>query len=329
MNNNETILITGAGGYVGSLLTKELLSLGYRVIAFDIFWYGQDAIEPHENLTIIHGDLRNYPFDNILHVIDYVIHLACISNDPSYELNTDFSKQVNFDGSINLIHSCQKFKIKRFVFASSSSVYGIKNEEKVTEDLSLNPLTPYSYYKVKIEEELLATYKNRFDLVILRPATLCGYSPRLRLDVIGNIFASQAFFEKKLTIHGGEQFRPQLHIKDMVRAYLYFIQSNDLYDGAIFNLNENNYTLNSMADIINEVYSDNINIEIVPIIDQRSYRVNADKIFQNTDFKLRHSFLEGIRDLKNYFATNPSMNWKDPKHHNILLLKSILANERE
>jgi nucleoside-diphosphate-sugar epimerase len=212
------ILITGAGGYVGSLLTHQLLLQGHSVVAFDAFWFG-NFLPSHENLTVIKNDLRFYDFSNILHDVQTVVHLACLSNDPSYELNPYFSKEINYQGSLNLLKACQNSSIARFVFASSSSVYGIKEEEHVTEALTPAPLTPYSYFKLQIEEELAVAAKDNFDFVILRPATLCGPSPRLRLDIIGNIFSAQAYFDRKLTIDGGNQFRPQLNIKDMIRAY--------------------------------------------------------------------------------------------------------------
>lgn len=324
---SKIILVTGAGGYVGSLLTAELLRQGYKVLAFDTYWFGKNVLVEHLNLKIIIGDLRNYNFSEVLHEVNCVIHLACISNDPSYEIDPAFSKQINYEGSINLINSCIKANIERFIFASSSSVYGIKTEERVTENLTLNPLTPYSYYKIQIEEYLLKHVKNNFDLVILRPATLCGKSPRLRLDVIGNIFTSQAYFEKKLLIHGGSQFRPQLHIQDMVAAYIYFFKSEEKYKGEVFNLCERNYSLNEMSIVVGKVFGNDIDFEVVPVIDERSYRVDSEKLLKNTTFKINHTLEDAMNDLRMFFQQQENFSWKSENYHNVLKMKKVLNDK--
>ena len=316
------ILIIGAGGYVGTLLTNHLLKQGYNVIAFDTFWFG-NHLTPHEKLTIIQGDLRFYDFKKILSSTKSVIHLACLSNDPSYELNPIFSKEINYDGSVNLYKACMNSNIERFIFASSSSVYGLKDEEQVTEELSPNPLTPYSFFKLKIEEELKIAAQGSFDLVILRPATLCGPSPRMRLDIIGNIFASQAFFERKLTIDGGMQFRPQLNIKDMVRAYEMCLLDSKDFNGACYNIGEGNYTVLELAKKVQSLCPFSVELKINDIFDNRSYRLNSEKIKLERNFIINHTVDEAINDMFEYFLKN-NLNWNEPQFHNIKTIKMFL-----
>lgn len=316
------ILITGAGGYVGSLLTHHLLFQGYSVVAFDTFWFG-NFLPEHENLTIIKNDLRFYDFTNTLHNVNIVIHLACLSNDPSYELNPYFSKEINYQGSLNLLNACRHSSIARFIFASSSSVYGIKDEENVTEDLTPTPLTPYSYFKLQIEVELAIAAKDNFDFVILRPATLCGPSPRLRLDIIGNIFSAQAFFDRKLTIDGGQQFRPQLNIKDMIRVYQMCISDKNDFHGEIYNVGENNYTVLELAQLTKKLCPHSVDLIVNNVLDTRSYRLNSDKIKQDRGFELTHSLKDAIEDMFDFFSRN-KLTWTDAEFQNIKTIKNIL-----
>lgn len=322
---NNKILITGAGGYVGSLLTQNLILKDHNVIAFDTFWFG-NFLPESRNLTIIKGDLRSYDFTETLKDVKTVVHLACLSNDPSYEINPLFSKTINYDGSLNLLNACAKSSIEKFIFASSSSVYGVKNEEKVTEDLNPCPLTPYSYNKLKIEEELPSFAKDKFDFVILRPATLCGPSLRLRLDVIGNIFAAQAFFERKLTIDGGNQFRPQLNIKDMVRAYVMCIETNKDFGGAIYNVGQGNYTVRELAEIVRSICPHPVEIVINEVFDNRSYRLNSDKIKIEREFDIKYPLKEAFEGMFEFFTFN-KVNWNDVKYHNIKTIKAILERQ--
>jgi nucleoside-diphosphate-sugar epimerase len=319
------ILITGAGGYVGSLLTNSLLKKGHSVIAFDTFWFG-NVLNEHKNLMVIKNDLRFYDFSDVLKNVKTVVHLACLSNDPSYELNPHFSKEINYEGSLKLLRACRESSIERFIFASSSSVYGVKQEEKVVENLSLKPLTPYSFFKVQIEEELAKIANGYFDSVTLRPATLCGPSPRLRLDVIGNIFSAQAFFDRKLIINGGNQYRPQLNIKDMIRGYEMCIFDSVDFHGAIYNIGEKNYTVYEIALLAKNLCPYPVELIVNDVIDNRSYRLDSEKLKKERSFELAFTFREAIEDMFEYFSLQ-NLNWTDFKFHNIKTIKTILENQ--
>jgi len=214
------ILIIGGGGYVGSMLVQKLVEQKMDVLVLDLFIYGNPKrvfsnFYESRYLTVIKGDLRDRDLmENLISKTDHVIHLACISNDPSFELNPNLGKSINYDSFYPLIKICKK-KIDKFIFASSSSVYGIKDNKEVTEELSLEPLTDYSKYKALCENILINESGNNFCSTILRPATVCGYSHRTRLDVIVNILTNNGFNKRKIIINGGEQKRPNIHIKDM------------------------------------------------------------------------------------------------------------------
>ena len=216
----KKIFITGGAGYVGAKLVPKLLSLGHQVTVLDLMIYGQEVLEKHSNLTIFKGDIRDV---NLLKKIipnhDILIHLACISNDPSFELNPNLGKSINLDSFEPLVKISKEENVKRFIYASSSSVYGIKDIKNVHEEVSLEPITDYSKFKAKCEK-ILNTYNDKnFSAVTIRPATVCGYSKRQRLDVIVNILTNVGFHKKEISVFGGDQLRPNIHIKDMVRAY--------------------------------------------------------------------------------------------------------------
>ena len=208
------IFITGGGGYVGTVLTEKLLNLGHKVIILDLFLFG-DHTKEHQNLTKVKADLRQLSkYKEYLNNVDAVIHLACISNDPSFELNPILGKSINFDCFEPFVQECNLKKIKKFIYASSSSVYGLKKETNVIETMSLEPLTEYSFYKAECEKILSNFSSDNFCTVILRPATVCGYSPRQRLDLVVNILTNFALNKNKIVVFGGKQLRPNLHIED-------------------------------------------------------------------------------------------------------------------
>jgi len=222
----KKILITGAGGYVGAKLVPALLDKDYSVTALDLFIYGKEVLDEHKNLKVVVGDIRN---TNILKEVipshDAVIHLACISNDPSFELNPQLGQSINLDAFEPMVQISKKEKIKRFIYASSSSVYGLKSEKNVTEDVSLEPLTDYSKFKVECEKILKPFNSEDFTTVTIRPATVCGYSRRQRLDVVVNILTNLAFNKREISIFGGKQLRPNIHIDDMVRSYILMLEA--------------------------------------------------------------------------------------------------------
>ncbi|HEY3788778.1 MAG TPA: SDR family oxidoreductase, partial [Urbifossiella sp.] len=223
MSDKHTVLVTGGAGYVGSVLVPKLLAEGHKVRVLDTYFFGRDvlsAVKGHPNLTEIPADMRDRAtLDKSLKGCTAVIHLACISNDPSFELDPSLGKSINYDAFIPLVELSKKHGVQRFIYASSSSVYGIKEEENVTEDLPLLPLTDYSKFKAMCEDVLMAAREPGFTVLTLRPATVCGYSPRLRLDLSVNILTNLAVNKREITVFGGSQHRPNLHIQDMTDLY--------------------------------------------------------------------------------------------------------------
>ncbi len=275
----KTILVIGGAGYVGSALVPALLNRGYQVRVLDLYLFGTDVLAKHNNLTQIKGDIRSREAMCLsLEGAEAVIHLACISNDPSFELDPALGKSINYDAFSVCLEEVKRAGVKRFIYASSSSVYGIKSEPLVSEDLSLEPLTDYSKYKALCEELLFQ--ETDFTPVILRPATVCGYSRRLRLDVVVNIMTNAALMNKKIIVYGGSQKRPNIHIHDMVEAYIRVLEaSEDLVRGQIFNVGGENMTLKQIAETVQDVLADlKIAIEEQPTNDLRSYHISSEKI---------------------------------------------------
>lgn len=235
--NIKSIYITGGAGYVGAMLVPRLLEEGYKVTVLDLMIYGEDVLKDHHNLTKIKGDIRDQDVLNkTIPGHDSVIHLACISNDPSFELNPNLGKSINLDAFRPLVEISKKNGVKRFIYASSSSVYGIKEEPNVTEDFTLEPLTDYSKFKADCEKILNQYLSDDYTTVTIRPATVCGYSPRQRLDVVVNILTNLAYHKREISVFGGGQLRPNIHIDDMVDAYLVLLRApKEKIAGDVFN----------------------------------------------------------------------------------------------
>ena len=224
------IFVTGGAGYVGAVLVPRLLSEGYEVTVLDLMIYGEEVLRSHPKLSLIKGDIRDKMLlKNSVPGHDCVIHLACISNDPSFELNPDLGRSINLDAFKPLVQISRDSGVERFVYASSSSVYGIKSEHDVHEEMAVEPLTDYSRFKADCETILLEQQSPEFTTVTIRPATVCGYSPRQRLDVVVNILTNLAYHRRKISVFGGEQLRPNIHIKDMVEAETISRQRYDNY----------------------------------------------------------------------------------------------------
>jgi nucleoside-diphosphate-sugar epimerase len=325
----NTVLVTGGAGYVGSALVPKLLEAGYHVKALDLYMYGADvldSVKDNPRLSQIKGDLRD---TNLLKKIipgcDAVIHLACISNDPSYELDPDLGKSINYDAFLPLVDIAKSSGVKRFVYASSSSVYGIKNETEVTEDLPLEPLTDYSKFKAKCEEYLQTSASDDFCVTTIRPSTVCGYAPRLRLDLTVNILTNHAINNGKIMVFGGEQKRPNLHIKDMCDVYLFMLeQPAQKIQQKIYNVGYENYKVREIAEMVKSVLNKDIPIEVVPTNDNRSYHVSSKKIKRELGFIPKYSIEEAIKGLRQAFNEGKVPNpMDDIRYYNIKTMQDI------
>jgi nucleoside-diphosphate-sugar epimerase len=329
MNSIQQILVTGGAGYVGAILVSKLLQAGYRVKVLDLYIYGKDvlaAVKNHPNLEEIQGDIRDrHLLEKSMPGCDAVIHLACISNDPSFELNPDLGRSINYDAFFDLVDVAKDAGVKRFIYASSSSVYGIKETENVTEDLPLMPLTDYSRYKALCEEVLLSKREPGFVTLILRPAAICGYSPRQRLDLVVNIFTNQAINNGKITVFGGQNKRPSLHIEDMADLYLKSLQwSDEAIDGKIFNVGYENHTVTEIAEITRQVVGDSVEIVTTPTNDMRSYHISSEKIKQELGFVPSHTVEDAIHDLVSAFKANQIPNaLTDTRYYNVKVMKEL------
>lgn len=309
----KKILVIGGGGYVGSQLVPDLIEKNYKVDVYDLFIYGENVLDKNKNLKLIKGDIRDLKnLDEVIINYDVVIHLACISNDPSFELNPELGKSINLDCFRPLVEICKNKKVKRFVYASSSSVYGIKKEKNVNENLSLEPLTDYSKFKVECEKILLEYRDKDFETVIVRPATVCGYAKRQRLDVVVNILTNLAFNKRKIKVLGGDQLRPNIHIKDMSRIYIEIIEAEkQLVDGEIFNAGYDNMSVNDIANSVKKIIGNDVIIEREISNDNRSYHISSEKIKKTLNFNPKYTIENAIDDLKSAFEKNKLPNSLD------------------
>jgi len=305
----KKIFVTGGAGYVGSALVPSLLASGYIVTVYDLFIYGE-TLDAHKNLKLIKGDIRDRNLlDKALKKQDQVIHLACISNDPSFELNPRLGKEINLDAFEPLVKISLKNNIKKFIYASSSSVYGIKSEKNVDENMSLEPMTDYSKFKAECETVLKKYKSDNFVVVILRPATVCGYSKRQRLDLVVNILSNLAYHKRKIPVFGGSQLRPNIHIMDMVRAYEMFLTADPkIINGNIYNVGFENKTVDKLAETVKKVMGDDIKIIHVETNDNRSYHISSKKIKDELQFKTKFSIENSVRDLKIAFKEKKLIN---------------------
>ncbi|HWQ93542.1 MAG TPA: NAD-dependent epimerase/dehydratase family protein [Clostridia bacterium] len=314
-NGFQTVLITGGGGYVGSALVPALLQQGYRLKVVDLFWYGKDVFGPansHPSLERLELDIRKTAeLKRALAGVDAVIHLACISNDPSFELDPSLGKSINYDAFAGLLQGAVDQGVKRFIYASSSSIYGVKETPDVRENAEPLPLTDYSRFKLDCERDLLAhPNTNGMVRVIVRPATICGYAPRLRLDLSVNILTIHALVNHKIRIFGGKQLRPNLHIQDMVRAYQAFLESpGSKIDREAFNVGFQNRSIEDIAQMVLKVLDDpSIELEYTPSNDNRSYHVNSEKIKRVLGFETRFTIEDAIKDIADAYRAGSIPN---------------------
>jgi len=299
----KKVFITGGAGYVGSALTDYLIDNGYEVTVYDLLLYGSKVFSSNKNLKIIKGDIRNIKlFRNSVKNHDTVIHLACISNDPSFELDPKLGKSINLDAFEPLVNASREQGVRRFIYASSSSVYGVKNEKNVNEEMSLEPLTDYSKFKVECEKILLKFKSDNFETVVIRPATVCGFSRRQRLDVIVNILTNLAFHKREIRVFGGDQLRPNIHIKDMLRAYLLILNASaKKVNGEIFNAGWENMTVSEIAKTVKNNVGSDINIIKTQTDDNRSYHISSLKIKKILNFNTKFTIQDAVKDLTDVF----------------------------
>ena len=315
-------MVTGGAGYVGSSLVPKLLAAGYEVSVLDLYLYGDELFADWRGpkLREVKGDLRS-PADvaRALDGCDAVIHLACISNDPSFDLDPDLGKSINFDCFRPLVKASKDAGATRFIYASSSSVYGIKEDPDVTEDLPLDPLTDYSKYKAMCEEVLAEEQEQGFVTCTIRPATICGYAPRLRLDLTVNILTNLAITNGVITVFGGEQLRPNLHVEDMTDLYLMLLEAPDAQiDGKIWNAGYHNLKVKDIAQMVRTEVGPSVEIRTTATNDNRSYHVSSAKIARELGFTARHTVEDAIRDLKRAFEAGKVPNsLTDDRYFNI------------
>jgi nucleoside-diphosphate-sugar epimerase len=324
----KRVLVTGGGGYVGSNLVPKLLGAGYEVVVLDLYIYGDvfAALNGNRRLMQIRGDLRNAAdVRRALSGCEAVIHLACISNDPSFDLDPELGKSINYDCFRPLVRASKEAGAKRFIYASSSSVYGIKSEIDVTENLALSPLTDYSKYKAMCEEVLEEEREPGFVAATLRPATVCGYAPRLRLDLTVNILTNHAINNGRITVFGGEQLRPNIHVEDITDLYLRLLdEPAEAIDGKTWNAGYHNLKVKAIAGMVREEVGPNVDIVVTPTDDHRSYHVSSDKIRRDLGFFAQRSVKDAIVDLKTAFlAGNVPNAMSDDRYYNIKRMQAL------
>ena len=312
MDSIQTVLVTGGAGYAGAVLVPKLLAAGYRVRVLDLYLYGKHVFDDCRSAMLeeFEGVLRDSAVvARAVSGCDAVIHLACISNDPSFELNPVLGRSINLDAFPPLVKLSREAGVRRFIFASSSSVYGISDSPDVTEDHPLRPLTDYSRFKADCEPILLEQQSPDVTTLVLRPATLCGYSPRQRLDLTVNILTNHAICNRRITVFGGSQLRPNFHVEDMAELYLQVLKEpSERIAGQVFNAGYENHSVSALALIVKQVVEKELecgNIEIVttPSDDLRSYHISSAKIQRMLGYRPRRSIEDAVRGLVTAFRS--------------------------
>ena len=323
------VAITGGAGYVGSALVPHLNSHGYDVTVVDLFLYGEAVLDgiPCKK---VRGDIRDEALlRRELRGMDAVIHLACVSNDPSFELDPTLGKSINYDAFPGIVRACRDNGVGRFIYASSSSVYGVREEPQVREDSPCTPLTDYSKFKL-LCEDLLKESDYRGDWVIARPSTVCGYAKRMRFDLVVNILTINALVRQAITVFGGSQLRPNINIKDMVEAYRVLLEApREKIHRQTFNIGYENYSVSKLAEIIKAAVGDpKVTITASPSNDLRSYHVNSDLILKTLGYAPTHTLEDAVQSIVQVYRQG---GFKDPLtnplYHNIKLMQSVKLSE--
>jgi len=332
---NKNLVVTGGAGYCGSLLVPQLLELGYNITVYDTLYFGDGHLpkdQPH--LKIIRGDIRDtHTLARVFEGQDAVLSLACISNDASFELDESLSTTINLDAFEPMVVAAKAAGVKRFIYASSSSVYGVSNEPNVTEDHPLVPLTLYNKYKGMCEPLLKKHTDDGFTGVIFRPATVCGYAPRLRLDLSVNILTNHAVTNGKIRVFGGSQLRPNLHVQDYADLCKILLEAPTAkVQNETFNCGYQNMSIMAIAELVKKVVEDlipekgTIEIATEPTDDIRSYHINSDKIQRVLGFAPQHSVEDAIRGLVTAFREGRIPNcMTDDTYYNVRTLKHSKA----
>ena len=331
----ERVLVTGGAGYVGAVLVPSLLERGHRVRVLDLYVFGDDAlaaVAEHPRLEQVRGDIRNHDLvAGAMAGMDAVIHLACVSNDPSCDLDPGLSRSINYDAFEPLVRMARQAGVKRFIFASSSSVYGISDAEDITEDHPLCPITDYNRYKGMCEEVLFRYQSPSFSTVAIRPGTVCGVSPRQRLDLTVNILTMHAVERGKITVFGGAQRRPNIHMADMVDLYgLLLDASSDAIGGEAFNAGYENHCIADVAHMVKGIVEQEvvgrseIAIETTESDDKRSYHVCSEKIRARLGFTPQRSIRDGMREVAGALAAGRIPGaLEDERYYNVKMLKRL------
>lgn len=328
----KRVLVIGGAGYVGCVLVPKLFESGYKVVVYDLMLFGDKGLPKHSGLEVIKGDVRDIPsLIEVLNGIDSVIHLACISNDPSFELDPELSKSINYDSFEPVVIACKNNGVKRFIYASTSSVYGVSDAPEITETHPLVPLTDYNKYKGMSEPLLLKHQSKDFTTVIIRPATVCGYSPRQRLDLTVNILTNLAVNKGQITVFGGSQKRPNIHIDDISELYVKLLEMpTELIAGEIYNAGYENFTVAEIAEMVKRVVEQEmpekkpITIVTSSSNDLRSYHVSSRKIKEKLGFVPQRSVEDAIRDLCKAFKKGLIPNsLSDDQYTNVKVVKKL------
>lgn len=327
------LFITGGAGYCGARMVPQLLDLGYEVTVYDRCFFGQDFLpKDNKSFTLIEGDIRDTKLiEESCKQHDVFINLACISNDASFELDEALSTSVNMQAFLPMVKAAKRSGIKRFIYASSSSVYGVSDAPEVTEEHPLIPLTLYNKYKGDCEPQLMSEATDEFVAVIFRPATVCGYSPRQRLDVSVNILTNLAVNTDKITVFGGDQRRPNIHIQDYIDVVKLLIKAPaDKVQKQIFNVGNENLTISSIAEIVKKVvhlnFPEKAEIQVThsKTDDNRSYHINSDKIYKVLGFRAQRTVQDAVQELCDAFKNNLLPNsLDDNKYFNVRTLKDL------
>ena len=309
-------LITGGAGYIGTKLTKHLLSKSHNVVVVDNLWFGNKHTK-HKNLKIIKEDVRNFDKLNIKK-IHTIIHLANIANDPTVELNPTLSWEVNVLASKIIAEHAIKNKVKKIIYFSSGSVYGVKKEKKVTEDLKLDPISVYNKTKM-IAERIFLSYKNQIEIKCLRPATVSGFSERLRLDLTVNKLTFDAYYKKKIFVHGGAQIRPTVNLKDIIRVVDHLLFTKKKFKDNIYNMGFENLSIMQVAKRIQK--KTGAKLIVKKKIDIRSYRQDSSRLIK-TGFKPKFNIDDSIDELILHFSQK-KLNQFGKNNFNLIKMKKL------